>query len=127
MRLCGKWYTDAVDFTLIHHNNHRAMLNKQVLQQNIIVLLGIEALSDEKKIALLDKMTELVQKRLLVRVLKELPEKERGDLFAAVDKDDKTAMEKVLSGKAPNIAGMIEEEIINLKQELKGAVDALAV
>ena len=103
------------------------MLNKQVLQQNIIVLLGIEALSDEKKIALLDKMTELVQKRLLVRVLKELPEKERGDLFAAVDKDDKTAMEKVLSGKAPNIAGMIEEEIINLKQELKGAVDALAV
>lgn len=127
MRLCGKWYTDAVDLTLIHHNHYRAMLNKQILQQNIIVLLGIEALSDEKKIALLDKMTELVQKRLLVRVLKELPEKDRSDLFAAVDTDDKTAMEKVLSGKVPNITEMIEEEIVKLKEEMKGVVETITV
>ena len=103
------------------------MLNKQILQQNIIVLLGIEALSDEKKIALLDKMTELVQKRLLVRVLKELPEKDRSDLFAAVDTDDKTAMEKVLSGKVPNITEMIEEEIVKLKEEIKGVVETITV
>jgi len=103
------------------------MLDKQILQQNIVVLLGIQSLSDDKKIALIDKMTELVQKRLTIRVLKLLPDKERGKFFDAVEKDDKKGMDKMLAGKVENMAEMIEEEVLKLKTELKGVAEKIDV
>ncbi len=49
------------------------MIDQEILKQNIISALGIDSLPDEEKAALIDQMGELVEKRVVLRLMQELP------------------------------------------------------
>ncbi len=100
-------------------------MNKTLLEQNIINLLSLQALPDGKKIALLDKMTELVQKRLALRITETLPGGARAAFIDASAAGDGPVVEQIVAEHINNLPEMIEQEVLAVKEELKSVVDAL--
>lgn len=93
------------------------MTQEEILQANIISLLGLQALPDERKAAMLEQMTRLVQKRLLIRMtdeLGDLPETEVQELESLPDE------EKInfLAAHIPRFVEIVQEEIMKVKQEM---------
>lgn len=91
-----------------------------MLKENIITSLGLEALSDEEKAKMVERVLDLLQKRIMLRVT---------ELLAA---EDDTVLEE-LSGdfprlityiktKVPNFDTILEEEVLSIKKELLDSV-----
>lgn len=95
-------------------------------QQNIIAILGIQDLPEERKLTLLDKITTLVEKRLLVRIFDSLSPENQEKLGGLLDKDDQEGLNAFLEQYVPDLAGWLEEETNRLKGELAGVADSVA-
>jgi len=93
------------------------MINQEILKQNIILALGIGSLSDEKKAALIDQMAELAEKRIVLRLMQELPEKDHKE-FEKIKENDNQAKMEFLQQKFSNLAEIIQEEIVKVKKEV---------
>ena len=93
------------------------MIDEAVLKQNIIEALHLEALDDDKKIALVEKMAEVVQKKITLRVLEELPEEKKNELEKLIDGSPKKVGD-FLQGAMPNFSKVIQEEVVKFKKEL---------
>ena len=93
------------------------MVDQEILKQNIISVLGIGSLSDDKKAALIDKMAELAEKRIILRLMQELPEKGHQEFEKIAEKGDQAKME-FLQEKFPNLAEIIQDEIVKVKKEV---------
>ena len=91
-----------------------------MLEQNIIAALGLASLPDERKAALIDKMAQLVEKNLIVRIMEGLSEADAKD-FEAVAKGTDEDKVKFLMAKYSNFAEMMQEEIVNVKKAVLAA------
>ncbi len=89
------------------------------MEANIIEALGLESLPDEQKIKMVEMMSTIVQKRLMLRVMEQLSEPEK-DAFEKVlgGKDADLAAAEFIKNKVPNFDEMVQEEIIKIKQEM---------
>ncbi len=94
--------------------------------KNIISILGIESLPDEEKIAIVEKVTILVEKRLLVRVFDSLDALRQKEFSEMLDKDDQAGIQDFLERFVPNMADLMNEELVKVKQELASWVESLA-
>lgn len=97
------------------------MKSQDLLQDNIIELLGLQTLQDERKQALVDKMTELVQKRLVLRLMEQLADEDAKKM--AELEQTPVEMMNFLSEKFPNLEDIVNEEIIKVKQEMFEATE----
>jgi len=95
------------------------MATTSLLQENIISMLNLEPLPDEQKLALLDKMSSLVQKRIALRVFDRLTAEEQDVFMAATAAGDEKRVAGLLSEKGVDIAALIENEVLKLKEEMK--------
>ncbi len=98
------------------------MLDKQILEANLIKLLGLELLPLEKKVKILGQAAELVQKRLLTSLLGQLTEQEKEkflNLLATEGKEQEK--ENFIHQRFPNLNQLMDEEIIKIKSELLDA------
>lgn len=86
--------------------------------ENIIKLLGIGNLPDAQKISLVEKISELVQKRLLLRLLDKLSAPDQDALKVLLDKGDQQDLQKFLRSKAPDLGAWAAEEVVMVKKEL---------
>lgn len=101
---------------------------QNILQQNIIKELGLEKLPDERKLALLDKMSELIQKRVVSRLLQVLKGKDKEELEQIMaQKDLQEKLGQFLQEKVPDLEEIVKAEIIKFKQEAKDKVEELGV
>lgn len=96
------------------------MLDKTMLEQNIIAALGLASLPDERKAALINKMAQLVEKNLLVRIMEGLSEADAGEFEKIAQGTDEEKV-KFLQAKFPNFAEMMQEEIVNVKKAVLAA------
>ncbi len=87
-------------------------------QENIISLLDIGTLPDERKVAIVEKATELVQKRLLVRVFENLDEVKRKELNKLIDHGQNKEISDFITANSPDFPTWIDEEVLKVKQEL---------
>lgn len=89
------------------------------MEANIIEALGLESLPDEQKIKMVEMMSTIVQKRLMLRVMEQLSEPEK-DAFEKVlgGKDADLAAAEFIKNKVSNFDEMVQEEIIKIKQEM---------
>lgn len=100
------------------------MTDKEILEANLVKLLGIELLPLEKKVKILQRASELVQKRLFVRLLQQLSEEEQVKFLDLVKADNlEKEREEFFAAHFPKMAEMMEEEIIKIKQELQSAIE----
>ncbi len=86
-------------------------------QQSIITILGIEALSDERKAEILDQASALVQKRLVVRVMEALDDAKRAEFEGLLEKNDQAGLEAFMTANTPDFTQWVLEEVNNLKKE----------
>ncbi|MFH1838018.1 MAG: DUF5663 domain-containing protein [Candidatus Kuenenbacteria bacterium] len=94
------------------------MFDQIILKQNLIKVLGIEDLPEERKLALIEKMTEVIQKRLLVRITEELKEEDKDEFIKISEEKNEKALIVFLQTKISNLDKIILEEIVKFKQEL---------
>jgi succinate dehydrogenase flavin-adding protein (antitoxin of CptAB toxin-antitoxin module) len=94
-------------------------MDKKFLEANIIEVLGLESLSDEQKIKMVQQMTDLAQKRLMLRVMEQLTEEEKDEFEKILGGQDvDLAAAEFIQNKVPNFDEMVKEEIVKVKQEL---------
>lgn len=89
-------------------------------KENIIKILGIESLPDERKIEIVEMATDLVQKRLVARVLENLPAEEQEEFAQILGVDDQQKLQDYMDKHVPNFADMLAEEVNKVKEELTG-------
>ncbi|KKR08590.1 MAG: hypothetical protein UT32_C0001G0110 [Parcubacteria group bacterium GW2011_GWC2_39_14] len=93
--------------------------SQNLLEENIISLLGLESLPNEEKAAILDKMTELIQKRTMLRVVEMLSEEDAQTL--ANTPMAPAEMVAFAAEKVGNFENILMEEILKAKQEMLNA------
>ncbi len=93
------------------------MINKQVLQQNIIDELNLQALDDDKKMALIENMSEVVQKRLTLRLIDQMEDSHK-DEFEDILENDPEKVSDFLGKVFPNFLEIVQEEVVKLKEDL---------
>lgn len=95
--------------------------SQDLLQVNIIQALGLEALPLEEKQAMLEKMTDLLMKRVMLRVLDELSDEQ----LAEMPKEGSNPEELLafVAEKVPNYDAIMNEEVVKLKGEVLKAAE----
>lgn len=92
---------------------------KNLLSINLFEKLGIEHLSPEEKITFIEKMGEVIQGRILLRVLKEIPEEKKEKLEVALsDASNFDSFLLAITQVLPNYEEVIKEEIAMYKEEV---------
>lgn len=86
--------------------------------ENIIKILGIESLPDERKEQIVSKVADLVQKRLLVRVVESLSPEQQSEFTTLLEQNDAPALQEFMQKSVPGFADMLFEEVSRIKQEL---------
>ena len=93
------------------------------LSENIIKLLGLEALPDEEKVRLVERMAALVERRLTVRLAKDLSDEDVNRLESLGDGSE--AATAFLREKFSNLDVIALEEIESVKREALEATKAI--
>ncbi len=99
------------------------------IKDNLISQLGLDDLSQEKKIELMMKWGDIVQKDIIMRVLKELPEEDKAELdkLLAIQGENFKEIYKFLEGKMPNLDDIVKEEIEKFREEIKDSAKKLGI
>ena len=97
------------------------MQAKDMINENIIELLGLRSLPEEKKIAMLQKMSELIQKRVILKIMENLSS-EDGEKMAAMENNPQEML-AYIAEKFPNFEAMVKDEVVKLKQEVLAAAE----
>ncbi len=88
----------------------------RLLQTNIITELNLEILPAKEKVDLINKMVELIEKRVVVRILKGLTEDDLKTYEKLAKQSDGKL--KFLSQRVPNFIELLQEETVKVKEEI---------
>ena len=75
------------------------MTDQELLNENIISLLGLESLPVEQKIAMVEKMSQLIEKRAMAKVLSLLPAEDQDTLLKHLETNNTEEIGKIMSQK----------------------------
>ncbi|MBU0707940.1 hypothetical protein KKG41_06230 [Patescibacteria group bacterium] len=92
---------------------------KKLLESNIIDLLGIKNIPEDRQKKLLDRMSEVVQHRISDRVLEKLSETDKkafDELLATDPKEE--AVNTWLQNKVPEFQTIAAEEVLRFKKQM---------
>jgi len=94
-------------------------MDPQIIEKDIISLLGLENLPEEEKTVLLAKMTEIVTSRITLRVLDILEEADKKKFDVLIKKNaSPEEVNKFLTSKLKNLDAIQTAEILKFKQEI---------
>lgn len=97
----------------------------QNIQEDILKELEIDKLPPEKQEEILTAMTELILKRITLRVLQNFSEKQKEEFDQICSGGDQEKINQFLLVNVPDYERVIQEEIGQFKNEIKETVDAL--
>jgi len=93
------------------------------VKENLIAMLGVQALPEEKRVELLNMATELVEKRVFVRLIEGLSDADAAEAEKFADKPEEFIA--FVASKGPSIETLVQEEVAKVRDELKADTDAL--
>lgn len=91
------------------------------LSENIFSEMGLENLSDEKKLALLQQMTMLVEKRVMLRLIEALTDDEAIEAEKLADRPEELL--EYLGSRVPNMDKIIAHETDIVREEIRSAIE----
>ncbi len=101
-------------------------MSKQVqdkITKEIIKELGLEKLPAERQDDILAKIGELILKKIFVQTIDKLSDADRREFEKILEKGDTAEnVEKFLSEKIENYDKMVEEIVVETKEEIKKSV-----
>lgn len=92
--------------------------------QNLIKILGIESLPDERKLDLVEKVSALVEKRIVLRFINSLDGQKRKDFENLLDSENSEAIGLFLEQNAEDLPQWITDETSRIKQEMANLASA---
>lgn len=95
------------------------MTTTDLLRQNILEALGLQSLPEQQKVELLGKMTEVLQSKIMDRLLVALSTEQREHidaLLAANAKEEQ--VEKYLRDTLSNYDALVLQEIADFKEQM---------
>lgn len=95
---------------------------KDVLDKDLLELLGMQKISDEKKIEFYEEMTKTIQNRVIVRIDNRLNDAERQEWLELIDKNDQPQMAAYLQSKDIDVDKFMVEEAVIYKAQLMSLV-----
>ncbi len=93
------------------------------LPQPLIEMLGIANLSDEKKLDVIESVTEAVETRLTADVLEALPEAVRTQLTADAEANKEIDMNAVAAANGLDLEAMTQAALTSVVDDLVAAKD----
>ncbi|MFH1385485.1 MAG: DUF5663 domain-containing protein [Patescibacteria group bacterium] len=96
-----------------------------LIQQDILKELGIDQLPAERQEEVLTAMTEAVVKRIILRLMGELSEEQRGRLEEVANSGDSTKISEFLTANIPSHETLVKEEVVSFKKDMQVTVDGL--
>ncbi len=95
---------------------------EELLKKDLFKELGLENVSYEERMGLLDEMGKVAMDGIWLRLLEHLTEADQAELEKLTDaSDDPAAFMGFLKKKIPNLEDVIKEEIASYKSILLGA------
>lgn len=91
---------------------------KDILDKDLLELMGVKNMSEEKKAELYQKMAQTVQDRVVARIDDQLDEKGRAEFIKLIDNGDKVKTEEYLKAKNIDVAKLLVEEAIIYKTQM---------
>lgn len=88
------------------------------IEDNIFVELGLEALPNEEKVAMLSQMNDLIHKRVVMRIAENMPEEAQKEIDNSEGLTEEQQLEVVIK-HVPNLTELILQEVDALKEEMK--------
>jgi hypothetical protein len=86
--------------------------------KTLIDELGLSHLSEEQKNQMNDELAEILQNRVITRVLEVMTEDEKKELDRLVTAGDDTKTDEFLSATVPGLELIVDEEFESLKREM---------
>lgn len=90
----------------------------KILHQHIVSLLNLDVLPESQRAMLLDKMADVINGRLLLRLWEGFDSGLRREFSAAMDSENNAALENFLLKRVPNFIDVLSEEVLKLKKEM---------
>lgn len=96
------------------------MTDQEILAANLVSELGLQSLSDEQKLQLLNDAATLVQKRAMARIIETLTEGQRTELNTLIEKEGVQGEEvgTFLRTAVPALDDVYMQEMVAVKREL---------
>jgi len=91
---------------------------KNLLEKDLLELIGGADLPPQKKQELYAKMAETVQNRVIARIYDQLSEEEGQELDKLIDSGDKNQVDEFLKNKNLDITSLLTQEAIIYKAEM---------
>jgi len=96
----------------------KQIVTNDIINDHIISLLNLEALPDEQRIGLIGQMVDVVNQRLLLRMLHEIDPAKKSEFNDLLDKGSDQELNQFVERNFPDFLDMIAEETIQLKEEM---------
>lgn len=101
-------------------------MNSQIIDQDIITLLGLESLPEEQKANLINKMGEVVLNRISLTIMDNLDLDDQKRLEALMKKNgDGEKVNNFLEDKIKNLDEIRMAEILKFKEEIVADAEAI--
>jgi hypothetical protein len=94
-------------------------MDQDLNKENIIKILGIESLPEERKVQIVNQATELVLKRLMIRMLETLDEVKQKEFATVLEKGEQQGIAGFIQTNVPNFPQWMSEELQKIKEDLK--------
>ncbi|MBI2411120.1 MAG: hypothetical protein HYV32_04485 [Candidatus Kerfeldbacteria bacterium] len=91
------------------------------IEDNIFVELGLANVSDERKVAMLQQMNELIHRRVMIRIMENMPQEAQDQLPTVAEQSPEEQMNHLLQ-YVPNLEALVQQEVAAVKEELKASV-----
>lgn len=94
-------------------------MDKKILEQDIISILGLDNLPEEKKSVLVAKMGEIILSRISSRILDSLTPEAQEELARLTrKKNNEEEVEEFLRYRVRNLDEIRQEEILKFKEQM---------
>lgn len=92
------------------------------LSKNLITMLGLESLPEKRRIAILQTASELVQKRMLIRLMEDLSDEDASESEQFGD-DPEKLLAFLVEKSGLDLMELVNDEVEKLKNGLRLATD----
>ncbi len=96
-----------------------ATTNQQTIQfRDLLKDIGMENLPIEKQAGIIEKISRIVYKRILLRILDRLSDEEAMEIDALLEKKDYERVDEYIRDKAPDFITILKQEIEEVRADI---------
>ncbi|MCK4355295.1 hypothetical protein KAW43_03075 [Candidatus Parcubacteria bacterium] len=95
--------------------------NQQTIQfRDLFKELGMESLPIEKQAGIIEKVSRIVYKKILLRIMDKLSDEDAIEIDALLEKKDYEKVDEYIRDKTPDFITILKEEIEKVRTEVIG-------